>query len=141
MPALLAACPSFASVWREIVTDWTAAEERGPYTDLGFFAHHLVSLLDRGETAEFATVFATVEGLFRGGDDAIRYLLKVGLLEDLGNIASNPTRMAICRALSGLAWASRDLGLGRASQGVGHLRPRCRFDARMTSGHPARSVP
>jgi hypothetical protein len=89
MPALLAACPSFEPVWRDIVADWSATEERGPYTDLGFFAHHLVSLLERYETAEFATVFATLERLFRDGDDGIRYLLKVGLLEDLGNIASN----------------------------------------------------
>jgi hypothetical protein len=89
MPALVAACPSFEDRWREHLAAWTGSEDRGIYIDLGEFAHHLVSLLERGETAEFPGVFATVEGLLRDGDEGVRYALKVGLLEDLGNIASN----------------------------------------------------
>lgn len=61
----------------------------GVYIDVGAFAAHLVGLLERGDTSEFPAVFEAVEGLLRDGDDGVRYLLKVGLLEDIGNIASS----------------------------------------------------
>jgi hypothetical protein len=70
--------------------DWAAdSYDRGVYIDVGVFAQHLVDLLERGETGEFAAVFQTVERLFVEGDDGVRYLLKVGLIEDLGNIGAS----------------------------------------------------
>ena len=73
------------------MTDWPSSDvyERGVYIDVGVFANYLVGLLERGETQEFHAVFDTVERLFRDGDDGVRYLLTVGLLEDIGNIAAN----------------------------------------------------
>jgi hypothetical protein len=88
MPELLAACPSFAHPWHDHVADWPDSE-RGVYVDLGRFASHLVGRLDRQETAEFRAVFATVVAHLRTGDDGVRYALKVGFLESLGNVASN----------------------------------------------------
>jgi hypothetical protein len=91
IPALLEACPSFTETWNLHVADWAGddAHERGVYTDVGVFANHLVGLIEQEETREFPAVFDTVERLFRDGDDSVRCVLKVGLLEDLGNIAAN----------------------------------------------------
>lgn len=95
MPALLSACPSFEEPWREHLHDQPGS---GVYTDLGAFATHLVALLDRDETTEFQAVFAAVERYLRGEDDGIRYAMKIGLLETLGNIAANQR---------GWPWAAR----------------------------------
>ena len=89
MPALLDACPSFEDAWERHLAEWaTDSDERGVYIDVGVFAQHLVDLLDRGQTEEFAAVFQAVERLFVEGDDGVRYLLSVGLIEDLGNIGA-----------------------------------------------------
>jgi len=91
MPALLAVCPSFKEPWDQHVADRAGddAHERGVYIDVGVIADHLVGLLERGETREFPVFFDTVERLLREGDDGVVNVLKVGLLEDLGNIAAN----------------------------------------------------
>jgi len=95
MPALLAACPSLERAWPEEAERWNHVEsgsrdedESSIYYDLGVLAHHLVWLLETGETAEFPAVFAVVEKFLCNGDAATHYPLQVGLLEDLGNIAS-----------------------------------------------------
>lgn len=90
MPALLEACPSFMGVWERHLEDWAAdSNDRGGYIDVGVFALHLVDLLDRGATDEFPAVFQTVERLLGQDDEGVRYLVKVGLIEDLGNIGSS----------------------------------------------------
>lgn len=90
MAALLIACPSFSGRWERLQAEWAdVPEDRGPYTDVGVFAAHLVTLLEAQETSEFGPVFQQVELLLDDGDDGVRYLTKVGLLEDLGNIAAN----------------------------------------------------
>lgn len=95
MPAFLAACPSLEQAWPEERQRWhstpsvsTADDEPGIYYDLGVLAHHLVWLLETDETAEFPSVFAVVERFLVDGEAVIRYPVQVGLLEDLGNIAS-----------------------------------------------------
>ena len=85
--ALLEACPSVVPEWRAYMA--TSSARGGVYSDLGTFAHHLVSLLERGELSEFPALFAAVEGLLASQDDGVRYAVKIGLLEDLGNIAAN----------------------------------------------------
>jgi hypothetical protein len=95
MPAFLAACPSLEGAWPEEQERWGSIH-RGPrdgdapgiYYDLGLLAHHLVRLLETDETREFPSVFAVVERFLVVGDAVIRYPVQVGLLEDLGNIAS-----------------------------------------------------
>jgi hypothetical protein len=88
MPALIAACPSFEARWREMLDERPQADQ-GVYIGLGEFATHLVALLRPDETTEFPGVFAAVERLFRDGDDGMRVALKVGLIEGIGNVASN----------------------------------------------------
>src|SRR5438034_3909680 len=80
LPALLAACPSFLTRWRQHVADWSDSDDRGVYVDLGVFAGHLVSLMVEGRTTEFARVFAVVERLFRDSDGGGRCALSVGRL-------------------------------------------------------------
>lgn len=88
--ALRVACPSFETAWADHVSDWADdPAARGGYIDTAAFAGHLVSLLERGQTTESQTVFDAVERLYDTGDAGIRYLLTVGLLEAVQNIAAN----------------------------------------------------
>jgi hypothetical protein len=86
MPALLSACPSYEEQWTKRLAE---APDQGVYVDLGDFGAHLVSLLKRDETAEFSVVFEAVERLFADGDAGLRYALKYGLIEGIGNVASH----------------------------------------------------
>ncbi len=88
MPALLESCSSFHNAWDLHLAEW-GDEERGVYIDVGVFSDHLVGLLERGDTQEFPAVFDTVERLLREGDDDVVNVVKIGFLEDLGNIAAN----------------------------------------------------
>jgi hypothetical protein len=88
--AVRAACPSFEPAWAEHLVDWADdPDARGAYVDMGVFAEHLVTLLDRGETSEFPAVFGAMERLFVSGDAGVRYLLAYGLLESVQNVARN----------------------------------------------------
>lgn len=89
LPALVAACPSFAPRWQEHLADYADSEDPLLYVALGDFATHLVSLLEGRTTEEFASVFSTIERLWAEGDDSVRDALKIGLLEALGNVAAN----------------------------------------------------
>lgn len=89
MTALLAACPSFTDAWSQLNSDFPQTDGRGAYIEVGEFARHLVKLLDRGQSAEFEAVFRVGEQLLQDPDDSVRYVTKVGLLEDVANIASN----------------------------------------------------
>jgi hypothetical protein len=86
LPALRAACPTFESRWQAHVATW-AGEPAGRYNDISAFAHHLVDLLERNQTAEFPEVFAIVERLLAADEVGVRELITVGLLEDLQSIA------------------------------------------------------
>ena len=88
--ALRVACPSFEPAWAEHIGYWAnEPEARGSYLDMGAFAHHVVAQLTRGETTEFDATFTTIERLYRSVDAGGRYLLTVGLLESIQNIASH----------------------------------------------------
>ena len=89
IPTLLAACPSFEPRWRERLAQWPQPDGPGVYVELGEFASHLATLLGRDQTTEFAPLFAAVERLFADGDEGIRYALKYGLIEAIGNVAAN----------------------------------------------------
>jgi len=98
MAALVAACPSFTAAWTVHRAEWSDADEPHAYIDVSRFALHLVDRLERGDIDEFPVVFAAIEALLRDDDPSVRYLVKVGLLEDLGNLASNTY---------GWTWAAR----------------------------------
>jgi hypothetical protein len=106
LPALRSACPSFEPAWQEHMAAWGGAPA-GDYNDISQFAHHLVSLLDRGETSEFPAVFRVVEKCLAEDEVGVRELLTVGLIEDLQTIAINKRPNLATRFREWLpAWAS-----------------------------------
>lgn len=82
-PLLLEACPDFAPAWEAHRTEWP--DEPMLYLATGALAHHLIGLLERGETACFPAVFAVVERWLVEGNDYVREVASVGFLEDLSN--------------------------------------------------------
>ena len=87
IPMLLAACPSFSD---------KLAEAREFYEDddllyvyFGEFAHHLISLYKDEKTEEFEAVFDLAERLHIEGDDYVREVATIGMLESIQNVAGN----------------------------------------------------
>ncbi len=88
MPLLLEACPSFEARWKRYISE-PEYEPGLLYIDLGQFAQHLVELLGKGDTAEFQSVFQTVEDLHLSGTDFVREAATIGLLEGIQNTAGH----------------------------------------------------
>lgn len=89
MPLLLEACPSISERWQgpEMYEG-----EHLLYVDVGDFAHHLVELMQAGNTRECSTVFDVVERLHLEGDAYVKELATVGLLEGIQNVAGGSWR-------------------------------------------------
>src|ERR1700693_1023033 len=84
---LLDACPSFAPRWIAFQDEWREEVDDLPmYIVLGDFARHLIGMVERGDTARLAAIFAAVERLHVEGDGYRREAATVGLLEDLQNL-------------------------------------------------------
>jgi len=88
MALLLAACPSFERRWNEYLSSDTY-EAGLLYIDLGELVHHLVDLMQRGQTSELAALFAVVERLHVEGEPFVREAATIGFLETLQNFAGN----------------------------------------------------
>ena len=84
-----AAMPSIAASWEQHLEFWTGEELRGASNDVGVVAHHLVELMNRGETTPVRSVLDVVECLLAGPLEIDVRNLVVGLLEDLQNITSH----------------------------------------------------
>jgi hypothetical protein len=86
MEVLVEACRSFRPAWERFVAEWA---DKGPdlphYLALAEFARHLVTMLERADTANLFRVFQVVERLHLDGDPYVREAATVGLLEDLQN--------------------------------------------------------
>ncbi len=82
------ACPSFEPFEDEFYVDRTN-EEAEPYLDVAGFVHHLIDLFDQRRTECFPAAFDVVERLLVEGDDSVRTLAALGLLETLQNNALN----------------------------------------------------
>ncbi len=89
MPLLLEACPQLRPAWEEHLKWWQGEEERGNYNDISVLARYLVENAAADRTECFAKVFHVVERMIDEGDDAVRELATVGLIEDIQNIALN----------------------------------------------------
>jgi hypothetical protein len=84
---LFAACPSYKEEHEEWIDVLRRQEE--PFSiHAAYFAHHLVELALRGQSNEFAAVFSMVERLLTEGDEEVRVMTKVAMIEDIQNIAS-----------------------------------------------------
>jgi hypothetical protein len=86
MGVLLDACPSFAPQWQSFQDEWREEGDNLPlYLVLADFGRHLISMLERVNTARLPVVFSAVERLNVEGDHYIREAVTVGLLETLQN--------------------------------------------------------
>lgn len=88
MPLLLQACPGFQTAWQAHLAYWHG-EEPGAFNDASEFAQYLVDSYERGNTSEFPAAFASLETIFREGDQEARDVAAIGVLEDLQTIGSN----------------------------------------------------
>ena len=95
-PLMLAACPSFRSLWdsdsRDFNLDADTGERLG-YLDAADLTRHLVGLLADGDTEEFPAVFEAIERLHCEGDDYVRELATIGYLEGLQFVSSHEPRI------------------------------------------------
>ncbi len=87
-PLLLSICPSALHAW-ETHLRWWCEDDRGYFNDIAVFAHHIVDSYTAGRTSEFPAFFAMVERLITEGDEHVRELATIGLLEDIQNVASH----------------------------------------------------
>lgn len=83
---LLAACPYAHKGWDEHLLEYQ--DEDMPYMGMAVFARHLVELANQDNTESFPAVFRVVERLVVEGDEEVRGLAVVGLLESIQNNAS-----------------------------------------------------
>ena len=88
IPSLLKACPDFAPVWKAHVAYW-ANEQRGHYIDMSEFAHFLVKSVSAGKVKCLPEAFQVIETLLNQGNDEVKQLVSIGLLEDIQTISSN----------------------------------------------------
>src|SRR5262245_54842225 len=83
--ALRAATPTFEPRWREV--EWEP-DPVPQYVAVAAFARHLAEQLKSGSAGEVSAAFNCIEELLGSADPGVRYLVSWGLIEDLGNYAS-----------------------------------------------------
>jgi hypothetical protein len=81
MELLVTSCASFGAIWdpAENIDDG----ERLLYLDAMLFDGHVLDLIAAGDTTELDQVFDLVERLHLEGDDFVRELATIGILEGL----------------------------------------------------------
>jgi hypothetical protein len=89
VPAFLAVCPTIGPAWQEHLAFWGEEPDRGVFNDAAVLAHHLIESFERGEVSEFPAAFAVLERCLAEGDEQVRKLVMVGVIEDIQNIASH----------------------------------------------------
>lgn len=85
---LLEACPDAREVWEEYKLDYEGEYEDLPYLGMAVFARHIVELTEAGKTESFPAVFQLFERLIVEGDEEVRGLVIIGLLEGIQNNVS-----------------------------------------------------
>lgn len=83
---LLSVLPDASASWLEHLED--AGGEDLSYIGVGVFAQNIVELYGSHEIDSFPAVFSTIEKLLIEGNDEVKGLITVGLLESLQNISS-----------------------------------------------------
>lgn len=84
MRLILVACPSYLGRWQKYLAEsYEEHEEQLLYIDVANFADYLIKLLGSNETDEFENIFEVIELLHLRGDDYVKELATIGLLEDI----------------------------------------------------------
>lgn len=85
LPAIIAACPDFATTYDAFVTEWKDEPETPHYLALADFSRHVISLLETGNRQQLHVAFETIERLNMDGDEYVREAATIGILESLQN--------------------------------------------------------
>jgi len=85
--SLTALCPGIAQSWSEHLEFW-GDDERGQFNDIGVVSHFIVDSYQAKQTNWFPEVFGRIETFISEGDEEVRGLMIVGLLENIQNQAS-----------------------------------------------------
>jgi hypothetical protein len=85
---LIETFPAAREAWEEHLAEWKGEHETVPYLGVSVFARHIVNLYEAGKTESFPAMFRLIERLIVEGDEEVRSLIIIGLLEDMQNIAS-----------------------------------------------------
>lgn len=88
IPKFLEISPEFKKQWEEYIGRW-GKEERGLYNDIGEFANFVVDLYKSRKTEKLSDIFRQVEFFLVNGNDKVKEIIRIGLLEDIQNIASH----------------------------------------------------
>src|SRR5229473_5021803 len=88
--ALLTACPDAQDAWKDHLASF-GERKWGSFNDVAVFAHHIVEGYTVGDTHEFEAFFSVLEEMLQANDEEVRALARVGLIEDIQNIASHQT--------------------------------------------------
>ena len=88
---MLLADPTFAPAWCEFTEEWRDEKHLPLYLALAQLARHLITDLERGDTARFPEIFNVVERWHVEGDSYVREAASIGLLEDLQNTGLHRT--------------------------------------------------
>lgn len=84
---LLKVCPSAKDRWSAHL-EWWGTKKIGYYNDMAVFALHVVESYQTDQMDELPQFFESVEQFITNGDDKVRDLATIGLLEDIQDIAS-----------------------------------------------------
>lgn len=88
LPLLLESCPSFRPIWEREKDEYR--DDDGSwllYSVVGRLGDHVVDQFQAGQLDEVASFFALAEVLHVEGDEFVKELATVGLLEDVQNHA------------------------------------------------------
>ncbi|WHY84645.1 hypothetical protein QNH39_18580 [Neobacillus novalis] len=84
MGLLLSACPSYSERWEKYLEEnYEDGDEQLLYIDVADFANHIIEIYKLNETEEFEAVFEVIELLHIQGDEFVKELATIGLLEDI----------------------------------------------------------
>ncbi|WP_075617970.1 DUF7674 family protein [Paenisporosarcina indica] len=84
MGLLLSACPSYFERWEKYLKEnYEDGDEQLVYIEVADFADHIIELYKLNETEEFKAVFEVIELLHIQGNDFVKELATIGLLEDI----------------------------------------------------------
>ena len=85
---LIKAFPAVVPAWEEHIADWDGEHGSVPYISASVFSRHIVGAFEAGETTSFPSGFGLIEKLVEEGNDEVRGITIVGILEGIQNAAS-----------------------------------------------------
>ena len=88
IPKFLEICPEFRKRWEEHLKYW-GKDKRGIYIDTAEFVHFIDDSYGGGDTKKFLKIFEQIEFYLTRGDNKIKDIIALGILETLQNVASH----------------------------------------------------